>query len=75
MGDKVKQYICDFFDFLMPELTPGESSLYLYLLRNTVLIGESRDIRVGKRTIAKGYGAGSRGEKTNFAHITKLLKS
>jgi len=67
--------ITDFVDFLLPELTPYEASLYLFILRNTVLRKGSQKMRIGKRTMAQGYGTGSRGVKTNYAHMTKIINS
>jgi len=60
-------------DYLLPELTPYETSLYLYLLRNSFVKHGAVEVRVGKRTIAAGHGKGSRGEKTNYAHVSKIL--
>ena len=62
-----------FVDLLMPELTPYETSLYMFFLRSSFLSDDS-EIRIGKRTIAEKYGKGSRGEKTNYAHVSKILK-
>ena len=56
----------------MPSLTPYEASLYIFLLRNSHLKNDTAEIRIGKRTIADNLGA-SRGEKTNYAHVTKLV--
>ena len=75
MGQNTKQIIFDFVDFLMPELTPYESSLYLYFLRNTVLEGKSNELRVGKRTIAKKYGIGIKGQIISFKNVTKQLEN
>jgi len=74
MNDETKTLVCDFVDYLLPALTPSETSLYLYLLRNSILKKGSRQIRIGKRTIADGYGTGSRGAKTNYQHITGVIK-
>jgi len=74
MEEDVKIMIEQFVDYLLPELTPHETSLYLYLLRNSLVRNGSVEVRVGKRTIAAGYGKGSRGEKTNYAHASKILK-
>jgi hypothetical protein len=74
MNEKeIKSIITNFVDFLLPELTPYETSLYLYLLRNSLLQNNSQKIRIGKRTMAQGYGKGSRGAKTNYAHMTKII--
>jgi hypothetical protein len=74
MNEKeIKSIITNFVDFLLPELTPYETSLYLYLLRNSLFENNSQKIRIGKRTMAKGYGKGSRGVKTNYAHMTKVI--
>ena len=74
MSDETKALICDFVDYLLPELTPYETSLYLYLLRNSVFNNGSRQFRIGKRTMADGYGTGSRGGKTNYGHMTDVIK-
>ena len=74
MTENTIQLICDFVDYLMPELTPYETSLYLYLLRHSVFKNGSPQIRIGKRTMAGGYGTGSRGVKTNYAHMTEVIK-
>lgn len=71
----INRIICDFVDFLMPELTPYEASVYLYLLRNTALKNSTAEIRIGKRTLALKYGRGARGAKTNYKHISKLLEN
>lgn len=74
MREDISRIIEQFVDFLMPELTPHEASLYVYFLRNTFLKSGGREFRIGKRTIAENYAKGSRGKKTNYAHITKLIK-
>jgi len=74
MEEDVKIIVEQFVDYLLPELTPYETSLYLYLLRNSFVKKGSVEVRVGKRTIAAGYGKESRGEKTNYAHVSKILK-
>ena len=60
-------------DQLLPELTPAEASLYLYLFRHSYLKDETSEVRVGKRTIAAGYGKGMRGRQTDFEHMATLL--
>lgn len=70
----IKIIIGQFVDYLLPELTPYETSVYLYLLWNSFFKNGTQEIRVGKRTIASEYGRGSRGEKTNYAHVSKILK-
>ena len=74
MEESAQTIIEQFVDYLVPELTPYESSLYLYLLRNSFLRNGTAEVRVGKRTIAAGYGKGSRGESTNYAHVSKILQ-
>ena len=69
----VKKVIEQFADFLLPELTPYETSLYIFFLRSSFLKNKS-SLRIGKRTIAQKYGRGSRGKKTNYAHVTKVIK-
>jgi hypothetical protein len=74
MEESTQTTIEQFVDYLVPELTPYESSIYLYLLRNSFLRNGTSEVRVGKRTIASGYGKGARGESTNYAHVTKILQ-
>ena len=74
MEESVQTIIEQFVDYLVPELTPYESSLYLYLLRGSFLRNGTTEVRVGKRTIAARYGKGSRGESTNYAHVSKILQ-
>lgn len=56
----------------MPALTPYEASLYIFLLRNSHIKNSATEIRIGKRTIANNLGT-TRGEKTPYAHVTKLV--
>lgn len=69
-----KKIIEQFVDLLMPELTPYETTMYVFLLRNSYLKNGDSKIRIGKRTIAGNWSKGSRGNKTNYAHVTKLVK-
>ena len=71
---ELKKIIEMYVDYLMPELTPYEAALYIFLLRNSYIKSGLLETRVGKRTIAEKYGKGSRGVKTNYAHVTKLVK-
>ena len=74
MKESIESIIEQFVDYLLPELTPYESSLYLYLFRNSFVRNKTAEVRVGKRTIAAGYGKGSRGDITNYAHVSKILQ-
>jgi len=74
LSEEVREVIADFVDYLMPELVPYEASLYLFILRNSFLRDGSQQFRIGKRTMAQGYGTGSRGVKTNYAHMTKVIR-
>lgn len=65
----------DLVDIVLPDLTPYEFALYVYLLRKSLAVGISGQIRVGKRTIAADCGRGSRGSNGPYGHIGKLLKS
>ena len=74
MNENLENIITDFVDFLLPELTPYETTMYLLLLRKSYLENDSNEVRVGKRTLIDLYGKGSKGAKTNYAHISRLLK-
>ena len=73
MDRDYKLIIEQLVDYLLPELKPYESSLYLYLLRNSLLRDETNKVRLGKRTIAKEFCKGSRGENTSYAHVSEML--
>jgi hypothetical protein len=75
MTDNTKQLIQDFVDYLMPSLSPYESSLYIFLLRLTFLKDGNNHVRIGKRTISEKFGAGSQGAEISFAQVTKVLKN
>ena len=74
MDASIKIVIEQFVDYLSPELTPYEASVYLYLLRNSFIKNGTVDVRIGKRTIAARHGKSSRGEKTAYAHASEILK-
>ena len=67
-----QEIIEQFVDYLMPSLTPYESTLYLFFLRNSYIEDGSFEIRIGKRTIGGSLGS-SRGQSTAFAHVTELV--
>lgn len=71
--DKLKTIIEQLVDLLMPELTPYETSLYIFFIRSSFLNDETT-VRIGKRTIVEKYGKGARGDKTNYEHVSKILK-
>ena len=74
MKNDLQKIIEQFVDLLLPELTPYETSLYIFLLRNSFLKTNSLDMRIGKRTIADNFVRGVRGNRANFGHITTVLK-
>lgn len=73
-SDKLQKIIEQFVDYLMPHLTSYEATTYILLLRNSYIKNNSKEVRIGKRTIAANFSKGFRGGKTNYAHITKLVK-
>lgn len=62
-------------DFVIPLLPPYETSLYLVLLRLTFLSDGDATVRIGKRTISKKLGKGTRSTGGDFSHITEKLKN
>lgn len=70
----LKEIITDFVDYLLPELTPYETILYLILLRQSILENDSHEVRIGKRTLISLYGKGRKGANTSYSHISDLLK-
>lgn len=60
-------------DFVVPLLPPYETSVYLYLLRKSRLIGQP-SVEVGKRTIGEALGSGKRSGGSH-QHVTEKLKN
>jgi hypothetical protein len=75
MEESMENIIEQFVDYLLPELTPYEASLYLYLFRNSLLRNGTNEIRIGKWTIIDGFCKGSRGGNTSYAHVSEMLAS
>lgn len=75
MSDNAKQLIQDCVDYLMPALTPYESSLYVFLLRLTFLKDGKNQVRIGKRTISAKFGIGPQAAEISFSQVTKVLKN
>jgi len=74
MSNDAKSIIEEFVTFLLPELSPYETTLYLYLLCNSWIRNDKPEVRVGIRTIMMTFAKGTRGEKTSYAHVSKNLK-
>jgi hypothetical protein len=60
-------------DYVMKVLPPYETSVYLYLIRQSWLNGSST-VRVGIRSVGEGLGKGTRSTHGNYQHITEKLK-
>jgi hypothetical protein len=75
MNDDTKLIVQDFVDYLMPALTPYESSLYIFLLRLTFLTDGTNQVRIGKRTISMRFGTGNKGSDISFYQVTTVLKN
>ena len=63
-----------FVDSLLPELTPYEVTLYIILLRQSLLKNESLQSRIGKRTLMATFARGMRGERPNYETISVVIK-
>ena len=70
--NELEQMIKDIVDLVMPELTPHESSMYIFLFRNTIIEGIDQ-IRIGQRSIADKYGKGPKESTPSRAHIKRQL--
>jgi hypothetical protein len=67
--------IKELVDFLLPDLTPYELSIYLFLLRKSYLENEGSQIRIGKRSMAYNCGKVTKADKAPSQYLTKVLKS
>ncbi len=66
--------IKQFVDYLMPELSPHEGSLYIFLLRRSHLESGSALVRMGQRSIAQLYGRGPKMATPSRTHVLRQLK-
>lgn len=74
MKNDFEEFIEVFVDLLMPDLTPHEASMYIFLYRNSFLLNKSSEIRIGQRTIAQKYGRGPKMAVPSRTHITRQLE-
>lgn len=74
MKEELQKIIEQFVDLLMPELSPYEAILYIFLLRNSLIKKGASTVRIGKRTIGLSLIQAIRGHKPSFNQISKVLK-
>ena len=70
----IEETVIQFVDLLMPELTPHEASMYVFLLRHSHLDHGSHEVRIGQRTIAQKYGRGPKMATPSRQHVLRQLK-
>lgn len=66
--------LCQFVDYLMPDLSPHEASMYIFLFRQSFLKDGSASIRIGQRTIAQLYGRGPKMATPSRTHVLRQIK-
>jgi hypothetical protein len=75
MNQDSKKLICDVVDYLVPNLTPYESTFYLFLLRISAFQNGSWQVQIGKRTLASKIGKNPQTEgEISFEKIGKVIK-
>jgi hypothetical protein len=62
-----------FVDHMLPEFTPYEAALYMYLFRKTALGTGTSEVRMGKRTIAAQFGKGNKDSEISYKHLSDTL--
>jgi len=75
MKASAEEILKNFVDYLMPELTPHEASMYIFLFRHSWLDGGKAEVRIGQRTIARKYGRGPKMATPSRAHVQRQLDS
>lgn len=67
----------EFVDYLMPDLSPHEASMYVFLLRHSRLNNDtpSATVRMGQRRIAQLYGRGPKMSVPSRQHMLRQLES
>jgi hypothetical protein len=69
----IRKTIEEFVDYLMPDLSPHEASMYIFLFRNSYLNDSSASVRLGQRTIAQRYGKGPKMSVPSRQHVIRQL--
>jgi len=59
--DGLIETVKDVIDYLLPLQTPTEQAIYIYLFRNSVLIGKNT-IQIGERSLAKSVSKPAKGK-------------
>lgn len=67
--------IRDFVDYLMPELKPHETAVYIFLLRKSWLESGVSQVRIGQRSMAPQYGRGKEGAAPSRNQLIKQQKA
>lgn len=67
-------FFIQFVDLLMPELTPHEASMYMFLFRHSWIANGTAQVRIGQRTIAQKYGRGPKMSVPSRAHIIRQVE-
>jgi hypothetical protein len=75
MEINIQEILENFVDYLMPELTPHEASMYIFLLRNSYLKEGTSKVRIGQRTIAQKYGRGPKMAIPSRQHVIRQMNT
>lgn len=71
----IAEVLIKFVDHLMPDLTPHEASLYIFLVRHSYLMSGNSEIRMGQRTIAQKYGRGPKMAVPSRSHLLRQINN
>lgn len=61
-------------DYVLPLLAPYDFAIYVLMLRKA-MGSENQVVRIGKRSIAKALGKGTRASSGNYQHISERLQA
>ena len=75
MPSDPREIITAFVDYLMPELKPHETAVYIFLLTKSHLTTGSSSVRVGQRSMAPQYGRGKQRSAPARNQLIKQLKA
>jgi hypothetical protein len=76
-GFELPDIISDIIDLLMPSLTPYQSSLYMYLIRHSIIANGTPLLRVSTRGLRSGVikSASGQSEHASYATIQGTLEA
>jgi len=76
-GFELPDIICDIVDLLLPNLTPYQAAIYMYLIRNSILANGTPLVRVSRRGMRAGVikSASGQSDTASYRKMQETLQA